>query len=52
MWERKPSDWPANVAFVDPNNKVKEQRSKPCKEVLVPMLEYLVRKYKVGCVLA
>jgi len=54
MWERKPCDWPENVAFLDPNNKIKEQGingSKPTKEVLVPMLTHLVRKYLVSCIL-
>jgi len=52
MWERKPSDWPAGVRFLDPNNKIKERGdagSKPTKEILVPMLTHLVRKYRVGC---
>jgi len=52
MWEKKPSDWPKGVMFLDPNNKMKEQgegSSKPTKEVLVPMLTHLVRKYVVGC---
>jgi len=51
MWERKPADWPAAVPFLDPNNKIKEQDgkgSKPTKDVLVPMLIHLVRKYQVG----
>ena len=51
MWERKPRDWPEDVRFVDPNNKIKEHGeggSKPTKEILVPMLRHLVRKYVVG----
>jgi len=51
MWERKPSDWPRDVPFLDPNNKIKEHGHggyKPTKEVLVPMLLHLVRKYVVG----
>jgi len=50
MWERKPDDWPVGVMFLDPNNKMKEQGgggSKPTKEILVPMLLHLVRKYQV-----
>jgi len=50
MWERKPADWPAGVVFLDPNNKMKEhgaKGSKPTKEILVPMLLHLVRKYQV-----
>jgi len=52
MWERKPSDWPATVPFLDPNNKIREHGgSKPTKEVLVPMLIHLVKKYAVSPVL-
>ena len=54
MWERKPCDWPRGVPFLDPNNKIKERGdggSKPTKEVLVPMLIHLVKKYVVGNVL-
>jgi len=54
MWERKPSDWPEHVRFLDPNNKMKDNggvRSKPTKEILVPMLVHLVRTYVVRCCL-
>jgi hypothetical protein len=52
MWEKKPVDWPSSVPFVDPNNNVKSatgigKASKPTKNVLIPMLEHLVKKYKV-----
>jgi len=51
MWERKPRDWPEDVRFLDPNNKIKESDkhgAKPTKEILVPMLIHLVKKYVVG----
>jgi hypothetical protein len=56
MWEKKPGGWPTSVEFVDPNNKVKsaagnDNESKPTKDVLIPMLEHLVKKYQVMAML-
>ena len=51
MWERKPHDWPKDIKFLDPNNKIKEHGEsgcKPTKDILVPMLDHLVTKYMVG----
>jgi len=44
-WEKEPTDWPKDVPFVDPNNKSKETGSKPTKDVLIPMLHHLLKKY-------
>jgi len=50
LWEKQPTDWDENVPFLDPNNNVKvdgKQGSKPTKDVLISMLNFLVKKYKV-----
>jgi len=46
IWQEKPEDWPEDVPFVDPNNK-QEAGHKPTQDDLTPMLQYLVKKYKV-----
>ena len=50
LWEKCPSNWPSDVPFVDPNNKLKgpdQPACKPKKEILVKMLEYLVKAHAV-----
>lgn len=49
LWENRPCDWPANVPFVDPNNKLKIEGGKNCKpkkELLGQMLHHLIRHYE------
>lgn len=39
------------VSYVDPNNNIKTnggKGAKPTKEMLMPMLEHLIKKYKVS----
>ena len=53
MWKRKPDDWPENVPFFDPNNKIKDgsgTERKPTKDDLFPIMTHLANKYMVGCV--
>ena len=47
-WERKPADWPENVPFLDPSNRVKTDGGlgpKPTKDILEKMFVHLVAKY-------
>jgi hypothetical protein len=53
MWEKIPLDWPFDVAYVDPNNNLKTSSgkgSKPTKDLLIPMLKHLIKKYNVSII--
>jgi len=53
IWKKPPPGWPSDIAFVDPNNKMKTSDGasrKPKKELLVPMLQHLVTKFEVSVV--
>jgi len=51
IWKSPPPGWPSDIEFVDPNNGLadsgSEKPKKPKKELLVPMMEHLVAKYRV-----
>jgi len=53
LWDKRPESWPADVPFVDPNNRKRSKAEagalakKPTKDELLLMLNYLVCLYKV-----
>lgn len=54
LWERAPQGWPADVPYCDPNNAPLRSRTgepigtKPKKETLNQMFDFLIREYVVG----
>jgi len=49
MWSEKPSDWPADVCHVDPNNPGADngkKRLKPKKPELIKMFNHLTQRYR------
>jgi hypothetical protein len=53
IWWSKPSDWPDDIPFCDPNNSKLATSvgsySKPKKETLIQMFDFLMIKYNVSC---
>jgi len=53
LWDKRPHSWPADVPFMDPNNRKRSKpeagiaAKKPTKDELLTMLIYLVRLCKV-----
>lgn len=53
LWERRPEWWPADVSFMDPNNRKRTKTEsgirskKPTKDDLLPVLKYLVQLCRV-----
>lgn len=51
LWDETPSDWPATIPFIDPNNGGKSgsggssRLSKPGKNLLLKMFSYLKERY-------
>lgn len=45
IWDNRPSDWPSDVPFIDPNNGTKSVK-KPDKPQLKLMFFYLLERYK------
>ena len=47
MWNEKPKDWPDDLPYCDPNNKLKGENGKPSQKVLLRMFNFLVKLYLV-----
>ena len=52
LWWNRPDDWPLGVPYCDPNNSKLTGSdgtlSKPKKETLIQMFEFLMTKYNVS----
>jgi len=46
MWTVKPTDWPEDVPYCDPNNQTRPGLGKPKKDILMKMFMFLLKKYK------
>jgi len=51
LWDKAPVSWPAEVPFMDPNNRKRTKTEgggkKPTKQEILPMLIHLFRSCKV-----
>jgi len=55
LWDKPPDWWDPEISFLDPNNGRKSKsgkapNKKPTKKDLLPILQYLVSRYKVSVI--